>query len=236
MLADAPLPSPPPGDAPAAPASAPAPPLRESFFMILDTREAEGITERAAAARPSVGPAAAAPPKLSARELASGVDKGLHRAHAIGERAYTRAAGLAAPAVDAARRVGRLPSLAGWPGFGGRRAPADEAAANPGGGGGGGDWGGGGEDPAASATAAPAPLPPVRPQAPHGTRVVYVNDEANYSHFGSNYISNTKYTLWSALPMFLIEHFSRFSNAHFLVCRRPERRASRSCRAPTRTS
>lgn len=168
---------------------------------MLDPNAAERIARQAAAPRST--PTSAPPPKYSARELASGVDKGLARAHVLGERAYTRAAGLAAPAMDAAKRVGRLPSLAGWTGFGGKRAPNDD--------------GDGGGDPDASASSSGAGARPKRQVVDAAARVVHINDEARNSHFGSNYISTTKYSLWSALPMFLYEQFSRFSNAYFLV-------------------
>ena len=49
------------------------------------------------------------------------------------------------------------------------------------------------------------------------SRTVYINDDPKSSNFFSNYISTTKYSLLTLIPLFLIEQFSRFSNAYFLI-------------------
>lgn len=136
-------------------------------------------------------------PYLSARELASGVDKGLARAQGFGERAVKGAAEFALPAVDAARR--RLPSLATLAG-GGKQAPADDG------------------DPSNPSTSTSGDPPNNNPNRNDPVaRTVHINQESFNSHFPTNYVSTTKYKLWSALPMFLYEQFSRFSNAYFLI-------------------
>lgn len=138
---------------------------------------------------------------LNTRHLANRADKGLQKAHHIGELAVNKAAGFAAPAVDAAKR--RLPSLAALGGFGGKRAPEDPGP------------------PAPDGSSHPSSNPDQNgyPRRPHDppSRTVFINDEPRNSHFPTNYISTTKYSPWTALPQFLIEQFSRFSNAYFLV-------------------
>lgn len=186
-------------------------------YMILDDHAAQLIAEQAAGRPRSHDPSSALNhdsssaqadpttsskfPYISARELATATDKGLARAHVFGERAVKGAAGLAAPAVDAARR--RLPSLSTLTG-GGKRAPGEDGGAPGGGGGDDGDPNGSNRP---SSNSEPDTV----------SRTIYINDEARNSHFPTNYVSTTKYKLWSALPMFLIEQFSRFSNAYFLV-------------------
>ncbi|PXF43518.1 putative phospholipid-transporting ATPase 7 [Gracilariopsis chorda] len=143
-------------------------------------------------------------PKLSARELAGMADKSIQRAQMLGGRAVTRAAGLA--------RVGRLPSLAAITAFGGKRAPVEDDASHR-------DE----DDDDASpgrrlSTLSAAGLHALRRRAPEpDLRTVRINDESANSHFPSNYVSTTKYSLWSALPLFLYEQFTRFSNAYFLM-------------------
>lgn len=183
-------------------------------LMMLDDRDAERIAEHGAERYDSIHPSATDPAHLnsdaslykfrylSARQLANRADKGLQKAHYIGGLAVNKAAGLAAPAVDAAKR--RLPSLATLTGLGGKRAPGDDA------------------DP-------PSPHPnsesdpqnnqnrPPRHQQEPPSRIVYINDESRNAHFPTNYVSTTKYSLWTAVPQFLVEQFSRFSNAYFLV-------------------
>ncbi len=44
-------------------------------------------------------------------------------------------------------------------------------------------------------------------------RIVYINDEARNPNFLSNYISTSKYSLLTAVPIFHFEQFSPFSNA-----------------------
>ena len=151
--------------------------------------------------------------KFSAREFAHLADEGMKRAGVLGEMAVNQVAGLAAGARKHAPRPPRpprpskLPFLTSLPGFGGRRAPteippsdADDHgdnnanSGNTGGGGGSGGGGGGSDQP----------------------RTVFINDEARNKDFPSNYIATTKYTLLTALPFFLFEQFSRFSNAYFL--------------------
>eukprot|EP00178_Gracilaria_changii_P019060 TRINITY_DN55501_c0_g1_i1.p1 TRINITY_DN55501_c0_g1~~TRINITY_DN55501_c0_g1_i1.p1 ORF type:complete len:1506 (-),score=224.81 TRINITY_DN55501_c0_g1_i1:6038-10555(-) len=137
-------------------------------------------------------------PRLSARELAGMADKSLQRAHVLGERAVTRAAGFA--------KVGRLPSLAAITGFGGKRAPAEGSDNES-------DNGAG----ARMSTLSTAGLQALRRRNEPEFRTVHVNDESANSHFPTNYVSTTKYSLWSALPLFLYEQFTRFSNAYFLI-------------------
>ncbi|CAN8077201.1 unnamed protein product [Agarophyton chilense] len=138
-------------------------------------------------------------PRLSARELAGMADKSIQRAHVFGERAVTRAAGLA--------KVGRLPSLAAITAFGGKRAPAE-----------GSDQGSDNGASARMSTLSGAGLHALRRKNVEPEfRTVYINDESSNSHFPTNYISTTKYSLWSALPLFLYEQFTRFSNAYFLM-------------------
>lgn len=190
-------------------------------FMILNDLEAERIAERAGPERQRIhdsspntyhgpsNPQSETPLQskfryLSARELASRADKGLERVQDFGGRAVKGAAGFAAPAVDAARR--RLPSLATLAGLGGKRAPGEDG------------------DPPPPSNGSNAESTPVRgsPSGPRrqqeaSSRIVYINDETRNAHFPTNYISTMKYSLWSAIPMFLFEQFSRFSNAYFLI-------------------
>ncbi|KAI0559466.1 Cation transport ATPase (P-type) [Gracilaria domingensis] len=138
-------------------------------------------------------------PRLSARELAGMADKSLQRAHVLGERAVTRAAGFA--------KVGRLPSLAAITGFGGKRAPGEGSDQES-------DDGAGTRISSLSG----AGLHALRRRAHEPEfRTVRINDDSANSHFPSNYVSTTKYSLWSALPLFLYEQFTRFSNAYFLM-------------------
>lgn len=195
--------------------------LPNTSYMMLRDADAERIAERATVRESAphrdlenedAAQTASKFPKLSARELAGMADKSIQKASVIGERAVTRAAGLAAPAV---KRVGRLPSLAALTGFGGKRAPIDPAEGTTAGGAGG---GGGGGDPSAS-RGSTGHIPGLRRRGnvDSAARVIYINDETKNSHFISNYVSTTKYSLWTALPMFLLEQFSRFSNFYFLV-------------------
>lgn len=189
----------------------------DTSYMMLRDADAERIAERADAHEAAAAALNSAPqggeqqpsvgkfPKISARELAGMADKSLHKATAFGERAVTRAAGLAAPAAAAAKRVGRLPSLATIAGFGGKRAPGDPDDDD-------GDGGAGG-----SRRLSSGPARPLRRHVDASARIVHINDESKNTHFISNYVSTTKYSLWSAIPMFLFEQFSRFSNAYFLV-------------------
>lgn len=103
------------------------------------------------------------------------------------------AVGAASAAAEKDRSMGvrKRPFLTSLAGFGGRRAKVDDSNRGRG---------------PASATSDPI-----------ATRTVYINDDDANSHFLSNYVSTTKYSLWSALPMFLYEQFTRFSNAYFLV-------------------
>ncbi|CDF35125.1 unnamed protein product [Chondrus crispus] len=94
-----------------------------------------------------------------------------------------------------------MPSLATITGFGGKRAPADRDD----------------DDKSDHRPSSPGPGRPRRRHVDPASRVVHINDETKNSHFISNYVSTTKYSLWSAIPMFLFEQFSRFSNAYFLV-------------------
>lgn len=184
----------------------------DASYMMLRDADAARIADRAHTAAAAAAAAAVlndAPgdadqpvqkfPKISARELADMADKSLNRVHALTERNVFR------PAAVAAKRVGRLPSLTTLAGFG-KRAPTE---ANDGGGGGGGRRGG------ASRTSGGLGRP--RRKVEQATKVVYINDEAKNSHFPSNYVSTTKYSWLTALPMFLLEQFSRFCNAYFLI-------------------
>lgn len=139
---------------------------------------------------------------LNPRDLAKSADKGLARAHDFGGRAVNVAAGLAAPAVDAAKR--RLPSLATLGGLGGKRAPGEDGDPPPPPGSPGSGGSGSNRNPRNRQSEAPS-------------RAVYINDESRNAHYPSNYISTTKYSLVTAVPYFLYEQFSRFSNFYFLV-------------------
>lgn len=191
-------------------------PTPNTSYMILgdsDAERIERIVERPRTHEPvatSLNPDASQSdqqsskfPYLSARELASAADKGLQRAHVFRERAVSRAAVLAAPAVDAAKR--RLPSLATLAGLGGKRAPGEDNDPPP------------PSDPDSDQNSDSTSPNPLRRRPEPQSRVVHLNDEHSNSLFPTNYIATTKYSLWSALPMFLFEQFSRFSNAYFLV-------------------
>lgn len=194
----------------------------DTSYMMLRDADAERIAERAhaheaAAAALNNGPRGSEQqpsigkfPKISARELAGMADKSLHKASAFGERAVTRAAGIAAPAAAAAKRVGRLPSLATIAGFGGKRAPGDPDDDD-------GDGNGGDNPDSSGRRPSSGPARPLRRHVDAGARVVHINDESKNTHFISNYVSTTKYSLWNAIPMFLVEQFLRFSNAYFLI-------------------
>lgn len=184
-------------------------------LMMLDDRDAERIAEHGAERHDSIHASGTDPAHLnsdasshkfrylSARQLANRADKGLQKAHYIGGLAVNKAAGFAAPAVDAAKR--RLPSLATLAGLGGKRAPGDDADPPP---------PPGSPNQPSSQNNQNRPL---RRQQDATSRVIYVNDESRNAHFPTNYVSTTKYSPWTAIPHFLIEQFSRFSNAYFLV-------------------
>ena len=140
---------------------------------------------------------------LSARDLASVAEKGLQRTHNLGEQDVTRAAGFADPAVDAAKRVGRLPTLAALTGLGGKRAPADDSSPP-------------GADPPPPSDNSNVKKDPLNKQGLM-SRTVFTNDDPKISNFFSIYISTTKSSLLTSIPLFLIEQFSRFSNAYFLT-------------------
>lgn len=54
-------------------------------------------------------------------------------------------------------------------------------------------------------------------EAAAGVRTVYINQpHRNNGRFPSNYVSTTKYSPFNAIPKFLFEQFTRFSNAYFL--------------------
>lgn len=199
--------------APSPDQSADGPP--DTSYMMLRDADAERIAERAHHhdTHPAAQDASNPPdnsgtkfPKLSARELAGMADKGLHKATALGGRAVNRAAGFAAPAAAAAKKVGRMPSLATLTGFGGKRAPSEQSDDE------------GGPDGSNPTSAATSPgHRPRRKKFDTSSRIVHINDESKNSHFPTNYLSTTKYSLWTALPMFLYEQFSRFSNGYFLI-------------------
>eukprot|EP00177_Eucheuma_denticulatum_P008860 GFKZ01016086.1.p1 GENE.GFKZ01016086.1~~GFKZ01016086.1.p1 ORF type:complete len:1561 (+),score=231.62 GFKZ01016086.1:115-4683(+) len=180
--------------------------------MMLRDADAEQMPGRAHA----VAAAAALPthvehgqqrfPKFSAREIAGMADKSILKVHELTERNVLR------PAAVAAKRVGRLPSLATLAGFG-KHAPAD--AHDSGGGDDGGDGGDGGEGGGGRRRHSGGLGRPRRRA--EGTRVVHINNDELNSHFPSNYVSTTKYKPWKAVFQFLIEQFSRFSNTYFLV-------------------
>ncbi len=146
--------------------------------------------------------------KFSAREFAHLADEGMKRAGVLGEMAVNQVAGLAAGARKHAPRPPRpprppkVPFLTSLPGFGGRRAPTEVPPPGENDGGGSDDQNNndGGE----------------RNRGSDQPRTVFINEEARNKDFPSNYIATTKYTLLTALPLFLFEQFSRFSNAYFL--------------------
>ena len=178
----------------------------DTSYMMLRDDDAERIVAQRRqqdAHQPTEAHSAGLFPKFRARELADMADKGINRVTELGGRAVNRAANIAAPAATAAKRVGRYKSLSSLPGFGGRRAPVDQNNASS-------------EDTNTSSFHTPHGLPLRRRNDPTSRRV-HINDEVKNAHFPTNYVSTTKYTLWSALPMFLFEQFSRFSNAYFLI-------------------
>jgi hypothetical protein len=67
-------------------------------------------------------------------------------------------------------------------------------------------------------------LLPALPAALQEYRTLYANNpEANVG-FCDNTVITSKYTVWSFLPLFLFEQFSRFANFYFLVVRAPSER------------
>lgn len=177
----------------------------DTSYMMLRDADAERIAGRPAPDPHFPEANTARFPKLSARELASVADKGLQRANDFGARAVKGvAASLAGPT---GKRVRRLPSLATLKGFGGKRAPVDNTDRNP-------DQN---PDPNPDGSSSANPHLPMRRRQEPVSRTVRINDEFSNLHFPTNYISTTKYSLWSCLPIFLYEQFSRFSNAYFLV-------------------
>lgn len=157
--------------------------------------------------------------KFSAREIAHLADEGMKRGARFGEMAVNRAAAYAAGARKRqATRSNKVPFLTSLPGFGGRRAPTEvdssrDGHTSPGGGDGDDPDGGNGNGVENNGFIAPSSPGGGDNDAP---RVVYINDEAKNKDFTSNYIATTKYTLLTAVPLFLFEQFSRFSNAYFL--------------------
>lgn len=58
---------------------------------------------------------------------------------------------------------------------------------------------------------------PVSSDPAHAVRVVHINQPGqNQGRFPSNYVSTTKYSPLNAVPKFLFEQFTRFSNTYFL--------------------
>lgn len=183
-------------------------------------------------------PAESTFPRLSAREIQSAAESSVRAASALGEKAASRAANIAAPLAAgakegarkvAARPMGSLrPFLSHMPGR--RRISRDD----DGGGGDDDDYstgsgfdggpGGDGNDDGPDGANAFAYNGGQRAdeansgQAGQKTRIVWLNNPTrnNASRFPSNYVSTTKYTPLNALPKFLFEQFTRFSNAYFL--------------------
>jgi len=161
--------------------------------------------------------------KFSAREIAHMADEGMKRGAKFREMAVNRAAAYAAGAAAGARKrqsTHKVPFLTSLPGFGGRRAPTEVDSSRDGvaGSGNPGDDDGDGDD-----SGDPENNGFIPPSSPSGgrdanvaPRVVYINEESKNKDFASNYIATTKYNLLTALPLFLFEQFSRFSNAYFL--------------------
>lgn len=189
------VPAPPPSESPETPDT--------SYMMLRDADAARIAYEVPTARVDALGDPDHHPvqkfPKISARELAGMADKSLHRVHALTERNVFR------PAAVAAKRVSRLPSLATLAGFG-KHAPTDPndatGASNP---------------PSSPDSRLSGAMGRQRRKPDVATRVIHINDESRNSHFPSNYVSTTKYSWLTALPMFLHEQFTRFSNAYFLI-------------------
>lgn len=180
--------------------------VRDNASMMLGEAELKRVAELRNVSHDH-GPIEHATKKIprNARQLADFTDKGINRGQQLFEKKMW------APAANAARKVGRLPSLATLKGFG-KQAPADDHDGDKPGRGHDGDDG----DPSNSRASGRLGRQRRRPDPLIG-RTVYINDEDKNSHFPRNYVSTTKYSLLTAVPHFLYEQFSRFSNFYFLI-------------------